>query len=64
MSNRGRSTTGEAAVPYYLGTPVTEAAKHLRLTLTRFLADRASFKDVHEAMEILRNAYRDDEEKR
>ena len=48
-NSRGRSTTGEAAVPYYLSTPAKEAAKHLRLTVTRYLADRASLADVTEA---------------
>jgi hypothetical protein len=36
MSNRGRSTTGEASVPYYLGAPIQEAAKYLRLTAPPF----------------------------
>lgn len=48
-NNRGRSTTGEPAVPYYLSTPAKEAAKHLRLTTTRYLADRASLNDMKEA---------------
>jgi len=48
-SNAGRSTTGEAAVPYYRSTPAKEAAKHLRLTVTRYLADRASLAEVNEA---------------
>lgn len=47
--NAGRSTTGEAAVPYYVGSPITEAAKHLRLTVTRFLSERASEAEVDEA---------------
>lgn len=55
-SNKGRSTTGEAAVPYYRGTDAQEAAKHLRLTVTRFLADRANFSEIEEAMDILRDA--------
>lgn len=55
-NNRGRSTTGEAAVPYYLGTPAQEAAKHLRLTVTRYLADRASLREIEEAMAMLRDA--------
>ena len=54
MSNRGRSTTGEAAVPYYRGTPLQEAVKHLRLTCTRYLADRASLEDIDEAMAMVR----------
>lgn len=57
-NNRGRSTTGGAAVPYYRGTPVKEAAKHLRLTVTRFLAEREPFESVHRAMEILREECR------
>lgn len=56
MSNRGRSTTGEAAVPYYRGTEVQEAVKHLRLTATRFLSDRASLTDIEQAMVLLRQA--------
>jgi len=50
--NSGRSTAGEAAVPYYLGTPAQEAAKHLRLTATRFLSERASVSDVDEAIRM------------
>jgi len=53
MSNRGRSTAGDAAVPYYRSTPHIEAAKHLRLTVTRYIADRASLADVQEAMSWL-----------
>ena len=49
MSNRGRSTTGEAAVPYYLNTPSKEAAKFLRLQVTRYLSDRASVAEVESA---------------
>lgn len=53
MSNRGRSTTGEAAVPsHYPTTPIKEAARHLRLTLSRFLSDRASESEVDEAIGI------------
>lgn len=48
-NNRGRSVTGEAAVPYYLSTPARETAKHLRLTTARYLADRASLNDIKEA---------------
>lgn len=55
-SSRGRSTTGEAAVPYYRGTVTQEAAKHLRLTCTRYLADRASFADIERAMDEMRSA--------
>lgn len=41
----GRSTTGEPALPYYVESPAREAAKYLRLTATRFLAERASSRD-------------------
>ena len=54
-SNAGRSTTGEAKVPYYRGSDRMEAAKHLRLTVTRYLTDRANFGEIEEAMEMLRN---------
>lgn len=54
-SNAGRSTTGEPKVPYYRGSERVEAAKHLRLTVTRYLAERANFSEVEEAMDILRN---------
>lgn len=53
MSNRGRSTTGRAAVPYYPRSQHIEAAKHLRLTVTRYIADRASLADIQEAMAML-----------
>lgn len=53
-SNRGRSTTGEPQVPYYRQAPHIEAAKHLRLTVTRYINDRASLADVEEAMVMLR----------
>ena len=56
MNNRGRSTTGEAAVPYYVRGAHIEAAKHLRLTVTRYLAERASLRDIEEAMVMLRAA--------
>lgn len=52
--NAGRSTSGEARVPYYLQSPRIEAAKHLRLTVTRYLNERASFREVEEAMDMLR----------
>ena len=52
MSNRGRSTTGEAAVPYYRGTPLHEAAKYLRLVVDRFLKERATIDEVHEAIRM------------
>jgi hypothetical protein len=54
--NAGRSTTGEPTVPYYLGTPAQEAAKHLRLTVSRYLAARASFSEIEKAMDMLREA--------
>lgn len=50
--NSGRSTTGEAAVPYYVESAPREAAKHLRLTATRFLAERATAGDVDEAIRM------------
>lgn len=53
-NNAGRSTTGGPMVPEYLEAPWREAAKHLRLTVTRYLADRVLFRDVEEAMEMLR----------
>ena len=53
MSNAGRSTTGAPKVPYYTRGAHIEAAKHLRLTVTRYLADRASLKDIQEAMAML-----------
>lgn len=56
--NSGRSTTGEAAVPYYLGSPAQEAAKHLRLSAARFLSERATVGDVDEAIELWHNATR------
>lgn len=55
-SNRGRSTTGRAAVPYYTRGAHIEAAMHLRLTVTRYLADRASLAEIEEAMAMLRAA--------
>ena len=54
--NSGRSTTGGPAVPYYRGSDIQEAAKHLRLTVTRFLADREPFATVEQAMSMLRDA--------
>jgi hypothetical protein len=50
--NAGRSTTGETAVPYYVESPVREAAKHLRLIASRFLAERALPSEVDEAVKI------------
>lgn len=55
-NNRGRSTTGKAAVPYYPARPEVEAAKYLRLTVTRYISDRASLREVEEAMTMLREA--------
>jgi hypothetical protein len=52
MGNAGRSTTGEPAVPYYIESPVREAAKHLRLTSARFLAERATARELDEAIKI------------
>jgi hypothetical protein len=51
--SRGRSTTGGPAVPYYVRASHIEAAKHLRLTVTRYIADRASLDDIREAMALL-----------
>jgi hypothetical protein len=55
-SNAGRSTTGGPKVSYYRGSDRIEAAKHLRLVMSRYLVDRANFSEVEEAMDILRNA--------
>lgn len=54
--NAGRSTSGEAKVPYYPQAPHIEAAKHLRLTVTRYIAGRALLREVEEAMVMLRAA--------
>jgi hypothetical protein len=54
--NAGRSTTGDPKVPYYLSSPHIEAAKHLRLTVTRYINERANLNDVEEAMVMLRSA--------
>ncbi len=51
--NAGRSTAGGPAVPYYRQSDHIEAAKHLRLTVTRYIADRASLDDIREAMTML-----------
>ena len=56
MSNAGRSTTGEAKVPYYRQNDRIEAAKHLRLTVTRYLAGREPLSAVQEAMKMLEDA--------
>jgi hypothetical protein len=55
VNNRGRSTTGRAQVPYYLGSPAVEAAKHLRLMATRYIAGRASLAEIEEAVVMLRS---------
>lgn len=55
-SNAGRSTTGEAKVPYYRQADHIEAAKHLRLTVTRYINDRALLSEIEEAMVMLRAA--------
>lgn len=52
MSNR--STTGRAAVPYYALSQHIECAKHLRLTVSRYINDRASLREIEEAMAMLR----------
>jgi len=57
MSNAGRSTTGGPKVPYYPQGKRVEAAKYLRLTVTRYLAERATLKDVQEAMSMLEAAH-------
>jgi hypothetical protein len=51
-TNGGRSTTGEAAVLYYVESPEREAAKHLRLTAARFLTERASSPELDEAIKM------------
>lgn len=56
MSNRGRSTTGEPAVPYYVQSPEREAAKAIRLVANRFLSDRASARDLDEAIAFWNSA--------
>lgn len=57
MSNQGRSTTGGPKVPYYRQSDCVEAAKHLRLTVTRYLADRTTMNEIREAMSMLNAAY-------
>lgn len=50
VGNRGRSTTGERAVPeHYPTTPDREAAAYLRLTVARYLSQRANRAEVNEA---------------
>ncbi len=51
--NRGRSTTNKPDVPYYPDTPIREAAKHLRLTLTRYLAGNEPLWAVQRAADEL-----------
>lgn len=60
VGNQGRSTTGEAIVPYYRQSDRVEAAKYLRLTVTRYLTDRATMKDIREAMQLLEAAVKKD----
>lgn len=48
-----RSITGAALVPYQRRSDHIEAAKHLRLTVTRYIADRASLNDIHGAVATL-----------
>jgi len=55
-NNRGRSTTGGPAVPYYPESDAREAAKHLRLTAARFLAERVTPGDLDEACDLWRAA--------
>jgi hypothetical protein len=45
-------------VPYYVESAEREAAKYLRLTASRFLADRASVADVNDAIKIWGEATR------
>jgi len=54
--NSGRSTTGGPAVPYYPASQRIEAAKYLRLVVTRYINDRASLREIDEAMTFLRQA--------
>lgn len=56
--NSGRSTTGEASVPYYVESAPREAAKHLRLTAARYLAERATAGEVDEAIRMWGEATR------
>ena len=60
-NNKGRSTTGEAAVPYYRSTPDKEAAKHLRLIVGRYLRDCATFREVAEAWQMFTHEVNRDE---
>ncbi len=54
--NAGRSTTGDAQVPYYPRDELTEIAQHLRLTASRFLVHRATAGDLDEAARIWTDA--------
>ena len=56
MTRDKRSTTGGPAVPYYHRGAHMEAARHLRLTVTRYIAERATLAEVEEAMVMLRAA--------
>lgn len=56
IKNAGRSTTGEAAVSYYPCSSAQETAKHLRLTTSRFLSERATVGDVDEAIRMWHEA--------
>jgi hypothetical protein len=57
VSNQGRSTTGGPKVPYYRQSDRVEAAKHLRLTVTRYLGERATLSEIKEAMSMLEAAH-------
>lgn len=56
MAKQKHSRTGGPAVPYYYSGAHMEAARHLRLTVTRYIADRANLAEVEEAMAMLRAA--------
>ena len=60
MGNQGRSTTGGPKVPYYRQSDRVEAAKYLRLTVTRYLTDRTTMKDIREAMQLLETAVKEE----
>jgi hypothetical protein len=62
VGNRGRSTTGGPAVPYCNVSARIDAARHLRLTVTRYIADRATLADIETAMVMLRAAVPVDDE--
>ncbi len=61
--NRERSYAGGPRVPVYPEAPWRDAAKHLRLTVTRFLVERATFDDVEQAMEMLRRVTCSDDDR-